>query len=86
MGAPPLPSQHSGFERPTRRRLAAADRRATILDAAIPIFATAGYEQTRMSDVAACVGVTEPVIFQNFGTKAELFAAALDRKNSLASA
>ena len=32
-----------------------------------------------MSDVAARVGVTEPVIFQNFGTKAELFAAALER-------
>jgi AcrR family transcriptional regulator len=32
-----------------------------------------------MSDVAARVGVTEPVIFQNFGTKADLFAAALDR-------
>jgi len=32
-----------------------------------------------MSDVAARVGVTEPVIFQNFGSKADLFAAALDR-------
>jgi AcrR family transcriptional regulator len=54
-------------------------RRESILDAAIPLFATQGYEQTRMSDVAARVGVTEPVIFQNFGTKAELFAAALER-------
>src|SRR5947199_8956867 len=62
-----------------RRRLDAATRRATILDAAIPVFATAGYEQTRMSDVAARVGITEPVIFQDFGTKAELFAAAHDR-------
>ena len=61
-----------------RRRLDAATRRATILAAAIPLFATAGYEQTRMSEVAALVGVTEPVIFQNFGTKAELFAAALE--------
>jgi len=45
----------------------------------IPLFASAGYEQTRMSDIAARVGVTEPVIFQNFGTKVELFAAALER-------
>ena len=51
----------------------------TILDAAIPVFASVGYEQTRMSDVAARVGVTEPVVFQNFGSKAELFAAALER-------
>jgi AcrR family transcriptional regulator len=43
------------------------------------VFASAGYEQTRMSDIAARVGVTEPVIFQNFGTKAELFAAALEQ-------
>src|SRR5712692_11466207 len=62
-----------------RRRLDAASRRETILDASIPLFASVGYEQTRMSDVATRVGVTEPVIFQNFGTKAELFAAALER-------
>ena len=79
MRSRPLPAAADISERPRRRRLAAAARRASILDAAIPVFATAGYEQTRMSDVAARVGVTEPVIFQNFGTKAELFAAALDR-------
>jgi AcrR family transcriptional regulator len=66
-------------DRPRRKRLDAAARRETILDAAIPMFATAGYEQTRMSDVATRVGVTEPVIFQNFGSKAELFVAALER-------
>jgi AcrR family transcriptional regulator len=66
-------------DRPRRRRLTAASRRETILDAAIPLFASSGFEQTRMSDVAARVGVTEPVIFQNFGTKGELFAAALER-------
>jgi AcrR family transcriptional regulator len=65
--------------RQRRRRLSAAARRQTILDAAIPLFASVGYEQTRMADVAARVGVTEPVIFQNFGTKAELFSAVLER-------
>ncbi len=62
-----------------RTRLAAHARRQSILAAAIPMFASLGYDQTRMADVAARVGVTEPVIFQNFGTKAELFAAALDQ-------
>jgi AcrR family transcriptional regulator len=66
-------------DRPRRRRLDAAARRESILDAAIRLFATAGYEQTRMSDIAAQVGVTEPVVFQNFGTKAELFVAVLER-------
>jgi len=65
--------------RPTRRRLSAAARRETILTAAIRAFAGAGYDQVRIADIAAEVGVTEPVVFQNFGTKADLFAAVLDR-------
>jgi AcrR family transcriptional regulator len=79
VSAPGRQNAAAASDRPRRRRLTAASRRETILDAAIPLFATTGYEQTRMSDVAARVGVTEPVIFQNFGTKAELFAAALER-------
>jgi len=79
VNAPPLQASLDASDRPRRRRLDAAARRQTILDAAIPLFASVGYEQTLMSDVAARVGVTEPVIFQNFGTKAELFVAALER-------
>jgi AcrR family transcriptional regulator len=63
----------------SRRRLSAAARRESILAAAIPEFAAAGYERTRVSDIAAKVGVTEPVVFQNFGTKADLFVAVLER-------
>ena len=62
-----------------RRRLDAAARRETILTAAMPEFATSGYEHTRVADVAAKVGVSEPVVFQNFGTKSELFIAVLER-------
>lgn len=62
-----------------RRRLPAAERRETILRAAAEVFAQAGYRAGRVSDVAARVGVTEPVIFQNFGSKAALFAAVLER-------
>ncbi len=64
---------------PAGRRLDAASRRETILRAALPEFAATGYEGTRVSDVAAKVGVTEPVVFQNFGTKAGLFSAVLER-------
>lgn len=64
---------------PTRTRLPAAERRETILRAATEAFAQAGYRAVRVADVAARVGVTEPVIFQNFGSKAALFAAVLDR-------
>ncbi|HLZ31116.1 MAG TPA: TetR/AcrR family transcriptional regulator [Chloroflexota bacterium] len=79
MSAPPPSASAGPAQRPRRERLDAAARRETILDVAIPMFASAGYDQTRMSDIAARVGVTEPVIFQNFGTKADLFAAALGR-------
>lgn len=43
------------------------------------MFAGAGYRAGKVSEVAARVGVTEPVIFQNFGSKAALYAAVLDR-------
>jgi AcrR family transcriptional regulator len=43
------------------------------------VFAASGYRAGKVSDVAARIGVTEPVIFQNFGSKAALFAAVLDR-------
>ena len=43
------------------------------------MFAEAGYRAAKVSDVAAQVGVTEPVIFQNFGSKAALFAAVVER-------
>lgn len=62
-----------------RKRLTAAERRETILRAATEVFAQAGYRATKTSDVAARVGVTEPVVFQHFGSKAALFAAVLER-------
>jgi len=62
-----------------RTRLSAAERKETILRAATEVFAQSGYRAAKMAEVAARVGVTEPVIFQNFGSKAALFAAVLER-------
>jgi AcrR family transcriptional regulator len=65
---------------PARRtRLTAEQRRESILKAATEVFAATGYRAGKVSDVAARVGVSEPVIFQNFGSKAALYAAVLDR-------
>jgi len=72
----------SGVEKaaPARRtRLPAEKRRESILHAATEVFAEAGYRTGKVSEVAARVGVSEPVIFQNFGSKAALYAAVLDR-------
>ena len=71
--------RRAGGAAPRRTRLPAAERRETILRAAAEVFARDGYRATKVSDVAAGVGVTEPVIFQNFGSKAALFAAVVER-------
>lgn len=72
-------SQPGGGGRPRRTRLRAAQRRETILHAAAEVFAETGYRAAKMSDIAARIGVSEPVIFQNFGSKAALFAAVVER-------
>jgi AcrR family transcriptional regulator len=78
MGTPEM-DRGAGARAPGRRRLPAAERRETILRAGAEVFAQAGYRAAKVSDVAARVGVTEPVIFQNFGSKAALFAAVVER-------
>jgi AcrR family transcriptional regulator len=46
---------------------------------ATEVFAEAGYRRGTMAEVARRVGVSEPVVFQNFGSKAAVFAAVLDQ-------
>ncbi|GAA2424760.1 TetR/AcrR family transcriptional regulator [Streptomyces macrosporus] len=78
--------QHEPVAAPRRTRLRAADRRASILDAATLVFADVGYRRGRTAEIAARVGVSEPVVFQNFGSKADLYAAVLDRATERARA
>ncbi|MER5472998.1 TetR/AcrR family transcriptional regulator [Streptomyces sp. NPDC002685] len=68
---------HQGKAR-TRTRMPAAERRASILAAATEVFSETGYQRGKVSDIARRVGVTEPVVFQNFGSKSALYQAALD--------
>ncbi len=63
----------------TRPRMSAPQRRDSILRAATAVFGELGYQRGKVSEIARRTGVTEPVVFQNFGTKAALFAAVLDR-------
>lgn len=62
-----------------RTRMSAQDRRESILVAATEVFAEVGYLRGKTSAVARRVGVSEPVVFQNFGTKSALFAAVVER-------
>jgi len=59
--------------------MTAEQRRAVILDAATEVFTEYGYQRGKVSDIARRVGVSEPVVFQNFGTKAAVFAAVLEK-------
>jgi AcrR family transcriptional regulator len=51
-----------------------------ILDVAFGLFLERGYKGTSMDAIAAAVGVTKPVIYASFASKAELFGALLDRE------
>src|SRR5438034_7318307 len=60
-------------------RLSAAERREAVLDAALLEFAERGYEGTSTEDIARRVGISQPYLFRLFGTKKELFKAAVAR-------
>ncbi|MEO6822582.1 MAG: TetR/AcrR family transcriptional regulator [Candidatus Nanopelagicales bacterium] len=53
-------------------------RREEILDAAVEEVQRLGFASTRVTDVAAALGVSSGLIFYHFGTKEKLFAAALE--------
>jgi len=61
-----------------RPRLSAAQRRAAIVRAAIRLFAEKGFEGTTTRELAAAAGVTEPVLYQHFATKRDLYTAIIE--------
>jgi AcrR family transcriptional regulator len=54
-----------------------SDRRREILVACVHVLAERGFARTRMSDIAAEVGVTAPLLLHYFGSKNELIIQAL---------
>ena len=58
-------------------RLSAEERRDEIIAAAAIEFAQAGYAGTPTESIARRVGVSQPYLFQLFGTKRELFIGAI---------
>jgi len=61
------------------RRLTADERRSEIIDAAVVAFGAGGLAGTSTEDIARLAGVSQPYLFRLFGTKRELFLAAVDR-------
>jgi AcrR family transcriptional regulator len=54
------------------------DRRELVLDAAVGAFGRDGYARTTVDGVAAATGVAKPQIYELFGSKEALFAAAVE--------
>ncbi len=60
-------------------RTASQDSRDEILKAAMRLFASRGFHETSMSEVAREAHVSKALIFWHFKTKEELFVAVLNR-------
>ena len=61
------------------RRVPASERRDALIDAAVHEFARGGLHGTPVDRIARRVGVAQPYVFSLFGSKRELFLAAVER-------
>src|SRR6516162_8488464 len=74
-------SQQHG-DRP-RQRVPASERRDALIEAAVHEFAHGGLHGTPVDRIARRVGVAQPYVFSLFGSKKELFLAAVERNFEL---
>jgi len=73
--ASPPPLEESA---PAVRRLSSEERRDQIVLAAIAVFGARGYVGTTTDEVARAAGVSQPYVVRLFGSKENLFLAAMD--------
>ena len=59
--------------------MSAEERRASVLEAALPEFAARGLAGTSTEDVARRAGISQPYLFRLFPTKKALFLALVER-------
>jgi AcrR family transcriptional regulator len=56
----------------------AATRKKTIIDAAIQVFSSKGYHNTRMEEIATIAGIGKGTIYEYFDSKLQLFQEMLE--------
>src|ERR1051325_4376262 len=64
-----------------RVRMKGEERRAAIVQSAICLFAEKGFRGTTTRELAGALGVTEPVLYQHFRTKHDLYSAIIETKS-----
>jgi AcrR family transcriptional regulator len=62
--------------------MSSEERRACIVGAACRLFAEKGFRGVTTREIAAAVGVTEPVLYEHFRTKRDLYNAIIEAKAS----
>jgi AcrR family transcriptional regulator len=67
----------------THVRMAAAERRQALIEAAIGVFADGSYRGVTTAEIARAAGVSEPILYRHFGSKRDLYLAAVDHAWSL---
>lgn len=76
-GAPPAKRRYAP-------RLPPEERRDQLFDAALGLIADRGYESVSMEGIARAAGVTKPVVYDLFGTLADLLEELLEREEERA--
>jgi AcrR family transcriptional regulator len=59
-------------------RLRAAERRLSLIETAIRVFSEGSYRGTTTAEIARAAGISEPILYRHFGSKRDLYLAALD--------
>jgi AcrR family transcriptional regulator len=70
-------SQPAEIQKPPHKRRNAPETKARIIESAQQLFAAHGYAQAGIREIATHAGVAVSLVPQHFGSKAELFEAAL---------
>ena len=66
---PPLP----------RKRMPRAEREQQMIEVALNLFVSAGYQGTSIEHIAAAAGVSRPILYNLFGSKDKIYLACLKR-------
>ena len=69
----------TSIKKSPRQRVPASERRDALIEAAVHEFARGGLHGTPVDRIARRVGVAQPYVFSLFGSKRELFLAAVER-------